>query len=74
MSKTQVGRNTISGKQLTDFIEGEAKLARPQYEAKTPLMRRVVTAIAARGTRRLRQEANLFVVADGLQIAAGPPG
>ena len=37
--------------QLTDFIKGEAELTRPQHEAKAPLMRRVVAAIAASRAR-----------------------
>src|SRR6202171_4765333 len=53
--------------QLTDFIKGEAELARPQHEAKAPLMRRVIVAIAAGRARRFGQKTDLLVIADGLQ-------
>ena len=38
--------------QLADFIKGEAEFPRTPNEAKAPLMRRVVAAIAARRARR----------------------
>ena len=60
--------------QLTDFIKGEAELARPQHKAKAPLMRRVVAAIAAGRTWRFGQKADLLVIAHGLQVAARPSG
>src|SRR5258708_37929004 len=59
---------------LADFIKGEAELARPQHEAKAPLMRVVVAAVTACRTRRLGQKADLLVIAHGLKVAARPLG
>src|SRR5258708_3523029 len=61
-------------KELADFIERKAELARPQDEAQAPLMGGVVAAIAARRARRLGQKADLLVVAHGLKVAARPLG
>jgi hypothetical protein len=60
--------------QFSDFIKGEAKLPRPQNEAEAPFVCRVVTPITAGRARRFGQQADLFVIAHRLQIAARPPG
>ncbi|MBB4150651.1 hypothetical protein GGQ90_004458 [Sphingobium scionense] len=59
---------------LTDLFQGKAKFASSHNEAKAPFVRRAVGTMATRGARRLRQEADLFVVAHGLDIAARPFG
>lgn len=60
--------------QLTDFLEGEAKFARPQDEAHASLVRGVVAPVAGGGTWRRGQKANLLVIANRFQVAPGPLG
>ena len=58
----------------TDFLDAEAELSPTQDEPQAPHMAVVIDAVAVGGARRLGQKANLLVVADGFQIAAGAVG
>src|SRR5262249_15620027 len=60
--------------QLADFMKRKAEFARPENEANTPLVRRIVPPIAALRTRRFGQKTDLLVITHGLQIAARPKG
>src|SRR5690606_4182959 len=57
-----------------DLVEAEAQLARPQDEAKPPLMIGVVATIAGGRARRRGQQPDLLVIAHSFEIAACSPG
>src|SRR5690606_20702672 len=80
MSRSQIprlgtGLVTLIGEtqERADLVEAEAQFARPQDEAKPPLMMGVVATIAGGRARRRGQQTDLLVIAHGFEIAACPP-
>src|SRR5215475_12194723 len=54
------------GKQLSNLLEGKAQIVSPLDETETMDVLAVIAAIAGFGSRRLREQAHAFVVADHL--------
>src|SRR6185437_10818681 len=62
------------GQQFPDRRQGEPQLARMADEAQLLPVRLSVAALIARGTRRRREQSDLLVVADRLDLAADAAG
>ena len=60
--------------QIANLVEREPQLARAHDEAQTRDMSVIVDAIIFAGARRLGHDADVLVVADGLEVAAGQLG
>jgi hypothetical protein len=67
-------RATIhQSEQAAHLIEREAEFAGAKDKAKPRCMAFVVNAIASCGSRRIGYHADLLVISDGFEIAAGAP-
>jgi len=60
--------------QLAYLIDREAKIARTTNEGQAAQMRALIGPIVTRRSRRCRQQANLLIVADRLDLRAGRTG
>ena len=69
-----LGTAINQGEQIADFVEREPKLARAHDEAQARDMPIIVDAIVFAGARRLGHNADVLVVANSFEIAAGQLG
>lgn len=60
--------------QIADFVQREPELARSHDEAQAPNMALVIGTIVLRRSRRLRHDADVLVIANGLEVASGQLG
>jgi hypothetical protein len=54
--------------QCADLLDGKTELARPPGKGQAAHMSRRIVAVIAGRARRLRQQADLLVIADGLRL------
>jgi hypothetical protein len=69
--RTRGGRVVRKREQFADRIQREAQFAGMADEGQPVAMALAIDPLIAGGARRCRQQADLFVIADGLDLGAG---
>ena len=69
-----LGPTIDQGEQIANFVEREPKLTRAHDEAQTRDVAVIVDAIIFAGAWRIGHHADVLVIANGLEVAAGKLG